>query len=277
VAALADLHCTKDSQGAFQPLFARVVEAADVMLIAGDLTDYGLPEEARVLAREFASVRIPVAAVLGNHDFESGKAAEVQQILTDAGLNILDGDSRELAGVGIAGVKGFGGGFGKHALGPWGESIIKQFVRGALDEALKLETALARLRTKHLVALLHYSPVAATVSGEPPEIYPFLGSSRLEEPLNRYPVTLVLHGHAHRGQLQGATKSGAPVYNVSMPLLTRTFTDKPPFRVFEVTLEEKVEKVPTLAEKAVAAAPPPIAAVTADPPRARRATDAIAS
>src|SRR5262245_6032214 len=131
IAAMADLHCTKSSQGAFQPLFARVSEAAELVLIAGDLTDYGLPEEARVLAKELAALRIPAAAVLGNHDIESGKADEVRQILVDGGLRVLDGDACELHGIGIAGVKGFGGGFGKRALGPWGETIIKQFVREA--------------------------------------------------------------------------------------------------------------------------------------------------
>src|SRR5215813_543213 len=197
LAALADLHCTRTSHGAFQPLFARIAESADLLLLAGDLTDYGLPEEARVLAKEMTALRIPVAAVLGNHDVESGKAAEVSAILAEAGLHVLDGDACELLGIGIAGVKGFGGGFGKRALGPWGETIIKQFVREAVDEALKLEAALARLRTSHLVALLHYSPVQETVEGEPLEIFPFLGSSRLEEPISRYPVSLILHGHAH--------------------------------------------------------------------------------
>src|SRR5215212_11345099 len=134
VAALADLHCMKTSQGAFQPLFARVSEAADIALMAGDLTDYGLPEEAVVLAKELTALRIPAAAVLGNHDVESGKEHEVRQILTDGGLTVLDGDACELQGIGIAGVKGFGGGFGRRALGPWGETTIKQFVREALDE-----------------------------------------------------------------------------------------------------------------------------------------------
>ena len=238
MAALADLHCSKTSQGGFQPLFAKIAESADVVLIAGDLTDYGLPDEARVLARELAVIHAPIVAVLGNHDFESGKGDEVRQILSDAGVTILDGDAFESHGIGIAGIKGFGGGFGKRALGPWGETTIKQFVREAVDEALKLEAALARLRTRHLIALLHYSPVQQTVEGEPLEIYPFLGSSRLEEPLNRYPVSLVLHGHAHRGQLQGATSSGVPVYNVSMPLLTRSFADRPPFRLFELPVED---------------------------------------
>jgi Icc-related predicted phosphoesterase len=238
IAALADVHCTKTSQGALQPLFSRIADSADLLLLAGDLTDYGLPEEARVLARELTALRIPAAAVLGNHDLESSRQDEVRQILADAGVTILDGDACELKGVGIAGVKGFGGGFGPRALGPWGEQIIKQFVHEAVNEALKLEAALARLRTKTLVALLHYSPVQATVEGEPLEIYPFLGSSRLEEPLSRYPVSLVLHGHAHRGQLQGVTKNHIPVYNVSMPLLTRLFPDRPAFRVFELPVSE---------------------------------------
>jgi Icc-related predicted phosphoesterase len=250
VAAVADLHCTKTSQGAFQPLFAKIAETADLLLVAGDLTDYGLPDEARVLARELTALHLTVIAVLGNHDVESGKGEEVRQILTDAGVIILDGDAHEVQGIGIAGVKGFGGGFGKRALGPWGETIIKQFVREAVDEALKLEAALARLRTGHPIALLHYSPVQQTVEGEPLEIYPFLGSSRLEEPINRYPVSLVLHGHAHRGQLQGATSGGVPVYNVSMPLLSRSFSDRPPFRIFEVPAG-----VPAPVRPAVAAVP----------------------
>jgi Icc-related predicted phosphoesterase len=278
VAAVADLHCTKTSQGAFQNLFASIADSADVLLLAGDLTDYGLPDEARILARELASVRIPMAGVLGNHDIESGKADEVRQILVDAGLVVLDGDACELQGIGIAGVKGFGGGFGKRALGPWGETIIKQFVREALDEALKLEAALGRLRTDQIVALLHYAPVQDTVEGEPLEIYPFLGSSRLEEPIGRYPVTLVLHGHAHRGQLEGRTKSGAPVYNVSMPLLTRTFADRPPFRIFEVPIGERVAGEPSPAHSTKSgSAGEPAPAIAAGVPRGRRATDAIAS
>jgi Icc-related predicted phosphoesterase len=261
----------------FQPLFARIAEAAELLLIAGDLTDYGHPDEARVLVRELATMHIPVAAVLGNHDFESGKSDEVRQILVDSGVVVLDGDACEMHGIGIAGVKGFGGGFGKHALGPWGETIIKQFVRDAIDEALKLEAALARLRTKQLVALLHYSPVQETVEGEPIEIYPFLGSSRLEEPISRYPVTHVFHGHVHRGQLEGKTRAGVPVYNVSMPLLVRSFPDQPPFRVFEIPVEPQV-----VSEVAACATPPvphtPEAmAMASGSERRRRATDAMAS
>lgn len=264
IAAVGDLHCTKTSQGTFQPLFAAIREAADVLLIAGDLTDYGLPEEAQVLARELSAIRIPVVAVLGNHDRESGREADVQRVLTESGITVLDGDATEVNGVGVAGITGFGGGFGKHALAPWGEAVIKQFVHAAVDEALKLEKALARLRTPSLIALMHYSPIQRTVDGEPPEIYPFLGSSRLEEPIGRYPVTLVFHGHAHRGQPEGATASGAPVYNVSMPLLTRTFPDRLPFRVFNVTAAESAKRdvaPPDSGASAIpsgASVPPPI-------------------
>lgn len=243
VAALGDLHCTKASHGALQPLFSHIRDAADILLLAGDLTDYGLPEEAETLAREMSTLKMPVAAVLGNHDLESGHQTEVVRILTDAGVSILDGGACELLGVGVAGIVGFGGGFGKRALAPWGEPAVKQFVQMAVDEALKLEKALGKLRTQTIIALLHYSPVQQTVEGEPLEIYPFLGSSRLEEPINRYPVTFVLHGHAHRGQLEGATGAGVPVYNVSMPLLARTRTDALPFRVFEVGVADPPKAV----------------------------------
>jgi Icc-related predicted phosphoesterase len=233
--ALADLHCTKDSQGSFQPIFARATRAADVLALCGDLTDNGLPEEARILAKELgAAAKVPVVGILGNHDYQAGAQAEVRKILTDAGMTILDGSACEIYGVGFAGAKGFAGGFGERALQPWGEGVIKQFVREAVDEALKLETALAKLRTTTRVALLHYAPVRGTVEGEPPEIYAFLGSSRLEEPLGRYGVEAVFHGHAHRGALEGRIRGEVPVYNVSLPLLRRAFPDQPPGRLVAI-------------------------------------------
>jgi Icc-related predicted phosphoesterase len=235
VAAVADIHVKKNSQALMQPLFAKVSESADVLLLCGDLTDYGTPEEAKLLARDVsASLRVPAIAVLGNHDFESGMHDEVAKILTDAGVTVLDGDSHEIHGVGFAGVKGFGGGFGRRAIGSWGEETIKLFVREGIDEALKLEKALQRLRTPTKIALVHYSPVHATVVGEPEEIYPFLGSSRLEEAIDRYRVSHVFHGHAHRGSLEGRTKGNATVYNVATPLLLANFPDQLPFRVVEV-------------------------------------------
>jgi Icc-related predicted phosphoesterase len=234
IAALADIHCNNSSHDLLRPLFAQMARSADIVLLCGDLVDYGLPDEAAILAKEIANLKIPVLAVLGNHEYESGKQEEVRKILSDAGANVLDGDAREVLGIGFAGVKGFGGGFGERALGPWGEDMIKQFVHEAISEALKLECALARLRSEKRVVLLHYAPIQATVVGEPAEIFPFLGSSRLEEPLNRYPVSAVFHGHAHRGTPEGKTKTDVPVYNVAMKLLQNSFPNQPAFRVIEL-------------------------------------------
>jgi Icc-related predicted phosphoesterase len=234
IAAVGDLHVTKESVGTLRPYFAQLEGRADVLLLCGDLTDYGLAEEAVVLAKELAVVKIPMLAVLGNHDFESGHPEKVTQILTDAGVRVLDGDSHVIGDVGFAGIKGFAGGFGRGTLGPWGEPTIKRFVKEALDEALKLESALARLRVDRRVALLHYAPIRATVEGEPLEIYPFLGCSRLEEPLERYPVTVAFHGHAHRGSLQGFTRVGTPIYNVALPLLRRQYSAELPLRIIDL-------------------------------------------
>lgn len=237
VAAIGDLHVSRHSQGAFQPLFVQISASADVLVICGDFTDYGLPDEARILARELmAAVKIPVIAVLGNHDYEAGSQQEIRQILTDIGVKVLDGEATEIDGVGFAGVKGFAGGFGRGALGPWGEQAIKVFVQEAVGEAMKLEAALARLRTGRRVALMHYAPIRGTCEGEPPEIYPYLGSGRLEEPINRYRVSAVFHGHAHRGAAEGRTSTGVPVYNVAMPLLARVNPDRPPYLIVELPI-----------------------------------------
>jgi Icc-related predicted phosphoesterase len=237
IAAIGDIHVSRHSQGAFQPLFTHISSNADVLVLCGDFTDYGLPEEARILARELtAAVKVPVVAVLGNHDYEAGKQNEIREILLDAGVTVLDGEAAEIEGIGFAGVKGFAGGFGRGSLGPWGEQVIKRFVQEAVDEAMKLETALARLRTEQRVALLHYAPIRGTVEGEPAEIFPYLGSGRLEEPINRYRVTAVFHGHAHRGTPEGRTSTGIPVYNVAMPLLTRINPDRLPYLVVNLAL-----------------------------------------
>lgn len=241
VAAIGDIHVSRHSQGAFQPLFTHISANADVLVLCGDFTDYGLPDEARILARELtAAVKVPVVAVLGNHDYEAGKQQEIREILGDAGVSVLDGEAAEIAGIGFAGVKGFAGGFGRGALGPWGEHAIKRFVQEAVDEAMKLEAALARLRTERRIALMHYAPIRGTVEGEPPEIFPYLGSGRLEEPINRYRVTAVFHGHAHRGMPEGRTSTGIPVYNVAMPLLARINPDRPPYLVVELPLNGDV-------------------------------------
>jgi Icc-related predicted phosphoesterase len=244
IAAVGDIHLGRAAHGPpIQTIFAQVAEMADVLALCGDLTDRGDPEEGRQLGRALATIGVPIVAVLGNHDHESGKADELGRILSDAGVQVLDGgDAFEVHGVGFAGVKGFAGGFGRRALGPWGEETIKLFVREAVDEALKLETSLSKLRTERRVVLLHYSPIAGTVEGEPREIYAYLGSSRLEEPLIRYPVDVVFHGHAHHGTLEGKTVGGVTVYNVSLSLLQRSFPDAPPFRLIELrTPQERRE------------------------------------
>jgi Icc-related predicted phosphoesterase len=241
IAAVGDLHCSKTSTGAFQGLFAQVAAHADILVLCGDLTDYGLADEAALLVKEIPrDLKTPILAVLGNHDYESNQQDEVKKILTGAGLIMLDGDSCEVNGIGFAGAKGFAGGFGRGTLGAWGEAAVKRFVQEAIDEALRLETALARLRTPQKIAVLHYAPIRATVENEPPEIFPFLGCSRLEEPLNRYPVTAVVHGHAHNGSLEGRTTGGTPVYNVSLPLLRKTRRgDELPFRILPIPKDIK--------------------------------------
>jgi Icc-related predicted phosphoesterase len=242
IAAVADIHFAKSSSGILQSLLTAVAESAEVFVICGDLTHHGHPDEAAALAKDLARLRMPILAVLGNHDYHHGQESEIERILKDSGVQVLDGDIAEVRGVGFAGVKGFASGFGQKVLEPWGESIIKEFVHTAVNEALKLESALARLSSTRRVALLHYSPVRETVEGEPPEIFPFLGSSRLEEPLNRFKVSAVFHGHAHHGRPEGQTGRGIPVYNVSLPLLTSMNPDRPPFRLVEVPIDDVPSK-----------------------------------
>ena len=222
IAAVADIHYGKHSRGELHDVFADISHQADLLLLCGDLTDYGLAEEAEELAVDLrGAVRVPMIGVLGNHDFESGEAKLVRQVLEQAGVTMLDGEAIEIEGVGFAGVCGFGGGFGRRMLNAWGEALIKQFVQEALDHAVRLEQALGKLQSERRVAVLHYSPIRATVAGEDPEIFPFLGSSRLEEPINRFRVDAVFHGHAHNGAGEGTTSSGIPVYNVSLPVLRK--------------------------------------------------------
>jgi Icc-related predicted phosphoesterase len=243
IAAISDIHYGKNSAGSMGQLFSQIAETADILLVCGDLTDYGLAEEARVLIADLQSIKIPIVAVLGNHDLESGEDKELTEILTRAGVRMLDGDTFEYRGVGFAGIRGFCGGFGRGALGPWGERVIKDFVNEAVQEALKLESALQKLQTEHKVVLMHYAPVRETVEGEPLEIFAFLGSSRLEEPLTRLGATAVFHGHAHRGAPEGKTSNGIPVFNVAHAVLKARFPDRPPFHLLElqVTARDQAE------------------------------------
>ena len=239
LAAVGDLHCKLSSKGQIGIMFQQVQEHADALLLCGDLTDYGLLEEARILADEIKSAvgRIPILSILGNHDYQSGKEMEMLKLLADHGIIPLDGNVFEICGVGFTGIKGFGGGFKKRSLQPWGEDAIKSFVEESRMEAMRLESSLARLKTRGRVVLLHYSPIRETVIGESPEIFPFLGSSYLEEALNRHPVTVVFHGHAHGGSPEGYTGENTPVYNVSFPLMKRLFSDKAPYRLFHIERE----------------------------------------
>lgn len=247
IAAVGDLHCTRSSKGELRDVFAEASEEADILALCGDLTDYGLPEEAEILSRELqVAAHIPIVAVLGNHDFESNAQEEVRRILGRVGVKILDGGPLEVHGVGFAGTKGFGGGFARGTLSPWGEPAIKLFVQEALDEALKLEMALGRTRASQRVVLLHYSPIHQTLVGENPEITAFLGTGRLEEPINRFAVTAVCHGHAHYGTPEGRTSTGVPVFNVAMPLLKRSYADRPPYRILELPREAERPEPPTL-------------------------------
>jgi uncharacterized protein len=215
VAALGDLHVKADQPPGLRELFTEISKAADVLVLCGDLTDTGKTKEAEILKEELKACSVPVIAVLGNHDYECGQVDEVKAILKDAGVQLLDGQSCHVKEVGFVGVKGFAGGFGRRMLGAFGEPAIKTFVSESLNEAMHLENAMRTVRTERSVVVLHYAPVVDTVEGEPLEIFPFLGSSRLAETIDRFKVSVVVHGHAHRGTYQGKTPAGTPVYNVA--------------------------------------------------------------
>ena len=223
VAAVGDLHCREDQHGRFRQFVRDVNEQADLLLLCGDLTDRGTLKEVAVLAEELSALRVPTVAVLGNHDYEGGHAEALCDELTKVGVHCLDGDHFVFEKVlGVAGVKGFGGGYDNATLQAFGELQTKGFVQEAVNESLKLEAALGQLDTAKKVVIMHYSPIVATTEGEIPEIRPFLGTSRLAGPINRYGAQAVFHGHAHHGALTGATEKGIPVFNVALPLLKRT-------------------------------------------------------
>lgn len=215
IAAMGDLHMREDGSVSFRELFGEISRAADVLVLTGDLTDLGKPQEAALLAQEFKACSIPIVGVLGNHDYESGCPEEVTRILRDAGMKVLEGQAIEIGGVGFVGVKGFAGGFGRRMLGSFGEPAMKQFVAETMNEAMRLENAMRTVRSKRSMVILHYAPVVETIEDEPLEIYPFLGSSRLAETIDRFQVSAIVHGHAHRGRFQGRTPGGQLVYNVA--------------------------------------------------------------
>jgi len=232
IAAIADLHCRANSAGSIAPLLEGVEREADVLILAGDLTDNGLLDEIKVLESELAGLSLPIIAVLGNHDHESDQADALTEMLCSQGITVLDGTVCEVGDVGFVGSKGFCGGFDNLFIQPFGERALKTFIQASIDEAVNLENALARLDCPHKVAILHYAPVKETLQGEPPELYPFLGSSRLANALDRHGVDFVVHGHAHHGSLHGRTSAGIPVHNVCR--FVRTRHQQPPYCLLEV-------------------------------------------
>ena len=233
IAATADLHFTPARFSALHDQLNRVRDEADVFVLAGDLTNYGRPDEMEPLLNVLVRTRVPTIAVLGNHDFESGREADLIRMLSQEGIKVLDGSAYERDGVGFAGTKGFVGGFGRGVLTAFGEPEIKTFVRASIDEALKLERAMSQLRSPKRVVVLHYAPISATVEGEAPEIYPFLGTSRLAEVVDRIGANLVLHGHAHNGKCDGKTAGGVPVHNVAITLLQKQ-NPSAVYRIFDI-------------------------------------------
>lgn len=221
IAAVGDLHVGEKSRGLYKEGFGRVNHEADVLVLCGDLTNVGSVAETEVLIEELAGVSIPIVAVLGNHDYESGLQETVHKMLCERDVEVLDGTSayEYSPELGFAGIKGFCGGYGRGALSSFGEDSVKTFVKEALDEAMKLEVSLRKLPSAVRVAVMHYAPVVDTVRGEPLEIYPYLGCSRLAEPLDSHKVAVCFHGHAHHGSFAGKTLGGVPVYNVALPLL----------------------------------------------------------
>lgn len=233
VAAIGDLHVMEDSIAPYRELFTEIAGVADVLVLCGDLTNFGKTKEAEILAEDIRSCGIPVVGVLGNHDYECGQPDKVCSILHEAGMTVLDEQAVEIKGVGFAGVKGFLGGYGRGELAPFGEPIVKAMVDEVLTESRKLENQLRTLRTDRSVAVLHYSPIVGTIEGEPPAIYQYLGSQRLCEPIDRFDhVKAVVHGHAHHGTYEGRTPMGRPVYNVAQFVLRPLFGK--PYVVLEI-------------------------------------------
>jgi uncharacterized protein len=233
IAAVADLHFSPQFYDRIREPLGRVRDEADLLVLAGDLTNYGKREEMESLLNALVRLRLPIVAVLGNHDYESGQEEELIRMLSAEGVKVLDGTGYERDGVGFAGTKGFPGGFGRGVLTAFGEPQVKAFVQAAVDEAMKLERALMQLRTEKRVVVMHYAPIVDTVRGEPEQIFPYLGSSRLAEVVDRHGANLVLHGHAHHGALEGKTTGGVRVCNVALSLLQ---SQQPPtvFRVFDM-------------------------------------------
>lgn len=236
IAAVGDIHVRETDKGKWVEYFRKISEKADILLLCGDLTYSGHESEALVLADELKSCTIPVVAILGNHDYERDQQDAICKVISREILCLLDGGSITIGNIGIAGVKGFGGGFDRYMLPMYGEKMNKMYVQESVNESLKLDQALVRLGNKSeikKIAILHYAPIKDTLIGEPEEIIPFLGSSYLEEPLNRRQVVAAFHGHAHLGTFKSETSKGVKVFNVAKALLERDGFEDEVF-IFEV-------------------------------------------
>lgn len=234
IAAVGDIHVKEHFRDVYREIFTEISEKADVLVLCGDLTDLGLAEEAQLLSLDLRSCRIPVVAVLGNHDYQSDQWDEVKRILEEnENVSVLQEEPVEHFGIGFAGVKGFIGGFGQHALGAFGEPLLKQIVQERDNQAYALENQLKQLTMEKKVILMHYTPIRETVSDEPADIMPFLGSTRYAQVIDQYGATVVFHGHANAGPHEGKTLGGIPVYNVALPLLEAM---NPPmkYKIFEI-------------------------------------------
>lgn len=230
IAAIADLHCRLNSGPTIKELLKGIEREADVLVVAGDLTDMGQPAEMEVLLNELKHFQLPMVTVLGNHDHESDQAEVLSEMLANSGITVLDGSVCEIGDVGFVGTKGFCGGFDGLMVQPFGEAVLKTFIRNSIEEAVGLENALTKLDCRHKFAVLHYAPIKQTLAGESRELYPFLGSSRLANALDRHGVNVIVHGHSHHGAPGGRTPRGIPVYNVSRFVLTRL--GKPPYLIW---------------------------------------------
>ena len=235
VAALGDMHCGRVPAATLAGLLGQVNDRADVLVLCGDLTDHGTADEARPSRKSSAG---PSACrswpCWATTTTTRARWPRSSASCATRACRCWTATRSRCAASASRGSRGFSGGFGRYTLEPWGEDSVKAFVREAVEETLKLESALARLRTDQRVAVLHYAPIQETVEGEPVEIYAFLGCSRMEEPLHRYSVSVVFHGHAHRGKPEGKLRNDVPVYNVALPLMQRSFPDRPPFRIVEL-------------------------------------------
>jgi hypothetical protein len=232
IAAIADIHCTVNSRGRIRELL-RDVEQADVLALAGDLTDVGKVEEMEVLLDELSAFKLPIVAVPGNHDHEAEQTDLLVTMMEWHGLHVLDGASCNIDGVEFVGTKGFCGGFGKLRVQPFGEPALKNFINASIEEVMLLERLLKQIKAERKVVVMHYAPIRETLLGEEPELYPFLGTSIFADVLDAHGVDVVFHGHAHNGSPQGHTKRNIPVFNVSQFVRARAGAT-PPYLVFEL-------------------------------------------